>query len=168
MKKLLATALVLVLMLSLAATAFAVGDGGSEEQPVTVIVDQSNVTTVYSVDIVWESLNFTYKLGAGTWDPNSHTVTGGSPQWDKTSAGITVTNHSNAAVSISAAFTSGTTASKNNVKATLANHTFSLDAGQLNQHATADNDRITVSVEGTPSVEGTFDIDNVKVTVSRS
>ena len=146
----------------------AVGDGGSQKNPVTVEVDQSEVGTIYSVDMVWDSLNFVYDLGAGTWDPLSHTVSGGSAAWQDTSANIVVTNHSNAAVSISAAFSGASqSATKNDVTATLTNHDFDLAAGQLNKPQEAAQNTIQVDVSGTPSVGGRFEVDTVTVAVSR-
>jgi hypothetical protein len=77
------------------------------------------VNKVYKVDVKWDSLEFTYDFGSSnqnksdleiTWDPDNHkysleegndAVTG----WgDKTSANVTVENHSNAAVSVTTTF----------------------------------------------------------------
>ena len=60
---------------------------------------------VYSVDIAWEDMSFTYTAaGQGTWDPENHSYTGGSEASWSSSKNITVTNHSNAAVTATAAF----------------------------------------------------------------
>ena len=61
--------------------------------------------TVYSVDITWEDMSFTYTAaGQGTWDPENHSYTGGSEASWSSSKNITVTNHSNAAVTATAKF----------------------------------------------------------------
>ncbi len=60
--------------------------------------------TVYSVDITWEDMSFTYTAGQGTWDPENHSYTGGSEASWSGSKNITVTNHSNAAVKATAKF----------------------------------------------------------------
>lgn len=61
--------------------------------------------TMYSVDITWEDMSFTYTAaGQGTWDPENHSYTGGSEASWSSSKNITVTNHSNAAVTATAAF----------------------------------------------------------------
>jgi len=56
--------------------------------------------TIYSVDIVWESMEFTYTAASeGTWNPSTHTfidVEGAS--WSFENNKITVTNHSNTAI----------------------------------------------------------------------
>ena len=58
--------------------------------------------TVYSVDITWGDMAFTYTAEAGIWDPANHTYTGaegGAWTVDKDGGNtITVTNHSNADV----------------------------------------------------------------------
>lgn len=65
--------------------------------------------TVYSVDITWEDMSFTYTAaGQGTWDPENHSYTGGSEASWSSSKNITVTNHSNAAVTTTAAFQADT------------------------------------------------------------
>ncbi len=112
-------------------------------------------------------MEFTYSLGEGTWNPTDHTVTGGAASWNKTTANINVTNHSNADVSIATAFAeNATTATRNDVTATLSNNTFDLSAGKLNQPGSADNDTATVTISGTPSTEDTFTVGTVTVTMT--
>lgn len=170
MKKLITLAMTFIMIIVMATSSFAVTvetNGGSATEDVDVIINKDEVQTVYSVDIVWDSLDFTYSLGNGIWEPADHTVTGGSPSWNKTSAEITVTNHSNAAVDIKAVFAGDqTTATVNGVTATLSNNSFNLAAGKLNDHAGAANAQTTVTVTGTPSVEDTFTVGTITVTVS--
>lgn len=61
---------------------------------------------VYSVDIAWTDMNFTYTgAGEGTWDPETHQYSGSSEgAWTASDESITVTNHSNAAVKATAKF----------------------------------------------------------------
>ena len=170
MKKLITLAMTFIMIIVMATSSFAatVGtNGGSVTEDVDVIINKDEVPTVYSVDIDWESLEFTYRLGNGTWNPADHTVTGGSPGWDESTATITVTNHSNAAVDIKAVFADKTTtATANGVTAELSNNSFNLDAGKLNDYAGAANNQTTVTVEGTPSTEDTFTVGTITVTVS--
>lgn len=78
----------------------------TQDQPVYgVYTNDGPVTpTVYSVDIVWGSMEFTYYAGGTTrvWDPDTHTYTEvtGQSQWSCTEGAnrITITNHSNTAV----------------------------------------------------------------------
>lgn len=62
--------------------------------------------TVYSVDIAWTDMSFTYTdAGEGTWNPENHEYTGGSEAaWTSSDDSITVTNHSNAAVTATASY----------------------------------------------------------------
>ena len=61
---------------------------------------------VYSVDIAWTDMNFTYTgAGEGTWDPETHQYSGSSEgAWTASDDSITVTNHSNAAVKATASY----------------------------------------------------------------
>ena len=66
--------------------------------------------TVYSVDITWGDMEFTYKAGSeGTWNPEPHTTSGSSAgQWTVNNEGgnkIVVTNHSNAAITATLTYT---------------------------------------------------------------
>lgn len=61
---------------------------------------------VYSVDIAWTDMNFTYTgAGEGTWDPETHQYSGSSEgAWTASNDSITVTNHSNAPVTATASY----------------------------------------------------------------
>ena len=61
---------------------------------------------VYSVDIAWTDMSFTYTgAGEGTWDPETHQYSGSSEgAWTASNDSITVTNHSNAAVKATASY----------------------------------------------------------------
>ena len=61
---------------------------------------------VYSVDIAWTDMNFTYTgAGEGTWNPETHQYSGSSEgAWTASDDSITVTNHSNAAVKATASY----------------------------------------------------------------
>ncbi len=107
MKKFLSLALVLVMALTLSLNVFADetlgGANGSAtlpsssgDIPVSVVLDSSDASTLYKIDIQWESLQFTY-TETKAYDVNTH-VTTPSGSWNDTSANITVYNHSNATV----------------------------------------------------------------------
>ena len=61
---------------------------------------------VYSVDIAWTDMNFTYTgAGEGTWNPETHQYSGSSEgAWTASDDSITVTNHSNAPVTATASY----------------------------------------------------------------
>ncbi len=60
--------------------------------------------TVYSVDITWGSMAFTYTdASAGTWNPDTHAYDGATEaDWtcEENANAISITNHSNAAVTV--------------------------------------------------------------------
>lgn len=114
MKKLIATALALTMTLSLSTTALAGGNvdgaGVGSQDPIDVTVkynDSATEPTVYSVDLTWEDMTFTYnESGTRTWDPDTHTYTDTtSAGWDKVTAAVTATNHSNTKVTVSFTYT---------------------------------------------------------------
>ena len=109
MKKTVAIILAFVLISAMSVTAFAAspvtaqGKSDSAEVKGTYIAGGA-ASTVYSVDITWGSMEFTYTdASEGTWNPETH-------QYDdivaaKWSCGadankVVVTNHSNASVTV--------------------------------------------------------------------
>lgn len=83
--------------------------------PVTATYQEiGNTDTVYSVDIIWGSMNFTYQVQKGSWDPETHSYsTSSSGTWADPVTGdnnlksnqLKITNHSNAAVVYSIEYT---------------------------------------------------------------
>ncbi|MCD8120591.1 MAG: hypothetical protein LUE29_14140 [Lachnospiraceae bacterium] len=76
---------------------------GSSSADVTATYESSEAATVYSVDITWGSLEFTYKAeGTGTWDPSTHEYITSDDEtgwtYEEGSNLVTITNHSNSAV----------------------------------------------------------------------
>ena len=110
MKKKAALVLTLAMVFSLAPlsayadTLTAVGGTASHDVTATYVDGSSGGAggTVYSVDIAWGDMAFTYTAAAGTWDPAKHAYTGAEGGvWTVDKDGgntITVTNHSNADV----------------------------------------------------------------------
>lgn len=66
--------------------------------------------TVISVDVAWQSMEFTYTAGSvGVWDATNHKYTGGTDGgWSDRKSTITVTNHSNTTIKADFSFTAGT------------------------------------------------------------
>ena len=113
MKKKTALVLTLAMVFSLAPlsvyadTITGLGGTATHEVKATYTTDTSGGAggaggTVYSVDIAWGDMEFTYTAAAGVWDPGTHTITGADGgTWSATNTGgnqIKVTNHSNTAV----------------------------------------------------------------------
>lgn len=115
MKKIFAMILALTLLSMASVTAFAANPittkGGSDSAEVKgTYVAGGTAATVYSIDITWGSMEFTYTdASAGTWNPETH-------QYDNTVAAkwscaadankIQVTNHSNTDVTVQFSYAS--------------------------------------------------------------
>ena len=109
MKKLTALFLAIMLVAAMSTTAFAASittAGGSNSANVTgSYVAGSAGDTVYSVDVAWGSMAFTYTgASTGTWQPSTHTYSSATAAGWSCADGankITVTNHSNDSVAAS-------------------------------------------------------------------
>lgn len=115
MKQIFTLALTFLLIFSLVTvTAFAAdttinAENGTATTPVTASYSAgAGGGTVYSVDITWGSMAFTYSAGSGsTWNPATHTYSsGGTGGWSSSGNTIKVTNHSNAQVTANLAYAS--------------------------------------------------------------
>ncbi len=164
MKKTLALLLTLAMVLSLAIVPAAaatttnnittIGGTASHDVTATYKTSSSGSTgggTVYSVDIAWGDMAFTYTAGsAGTWDPATHSVTGGTGgAWKADSEGgnkITVTNHSNAEVTATLTYTAET--AFNGISGTFGNATLNLATAVGTTPSTAPSDYTTLSLSG--------------------
>lgn len=124
MKKFASLILALAMTFSLCISAGAVSPiealGNGDGKPVTLTVrSTAEGAVVYYVAVTWKSLDFTYETQntKGVWDPDTHSYSGGSSAgWKTTNEydvvegdtitrhnAVTVTNHSNAPVAVSAA-----------------------------------------------------------------
>lgn len=82
-------------------------DNGPWSHPVSgTYIPGSESATVYSVDITWGNLDFTYHGSSkGTWNPETHSYDGAiEAGWDVNTAQISVSNSSNAAVTANASY----------------------------------------------------------------
>ncbi|MCC8357441.1 MAG: hypothetical protein LJU34_06320 [Oscillospiraceae bacterium] len=117
MKRAISLILAVVLVFAMSVTAFAAETvtqaGGTATANVTATYEEASpAATVYSVEISWGSMEFTYTEAAdGTWSSDSHEYTDkGEAEWSYTSGAnvVTVTNHSNAAVTATLAYAAKT------------------------------------------------------------
>ena len=155
MKKLLSIILSLALIMSMSMTAFAAdveADGGSASANVTGTYNAGSDGGVeYSVDIEWSGLNFTYNEGGKSWNATTHTYDTTEAGWAESDAKITVTNHSNAAITATPTWTAAEGYS--DVTMTFANESdteitsLGLDSAELNNAAVSGT--ITVTPGGT-------------------
>ena len=112
MKKITTLLAVAALTCTMGTTAFAADQTGVNTGDYTADVKGTyqaggSGAVVYSVDIAWTDMSFTYTgAGEGTWDPETHQYSGGSSEgaWTASNDSITVTNHSNAPVTATASY----------------------------------------------------------------
>lgn len=109
MKKIVSFALALALVLSMQIVAFAeegVSTGTYTADVTGTTVEGSTGGALYSVDITWPSLSFTYYEEIGeSWDPENHTGVPGTPAHWTGGGDITITNHSNRVIRITPIYT---------------------------------------------------------------
>lgn len=100
MKKFLIHILAFAMAVSTSVVSFGadgISSGDSDSCDVKGTYNSKAVVAVYSVDIVWKDLNFTYNSAfEGTWNPKTHEYENGTTAgWSAGTGTITVTNHSN-------------------------------------------------------------------------
>ena len=172
MRKLLSVMLSVVLISCMSVTALAsenIGQNGSKEIEVTAKYSSTISTPdVYSVDIEWNSMSFTYtQTSTKKWNADDHsynTVSEGA--WDKTSATITVTNHSNVSVNVDMKYTA---VENTGVKGTLTNTSTVLKAGAEGNYNGADSVSAKLTISGKPNTTVTDDgikVGTIKVTIT--
>lgn len=111
MKKILSVVLVVLILCSFATVAFAdetgVGLGSYQTDVIGTYVEGTvGNGIVYSVDIAWSEMNFTYHSEkAPVWDVETHTYSEAVPAYWEGEGSITVTNHSNAYIKATPSYT---------------------------------------------------------------
>ena len=175
MRKLFAIGIAAALALSTGVVVFAESSektiGGNESQSINVIAKRTDTTennVVYSVDMKWDDMTFTYhEKSTRVWNPTDHTysekIIGG---WDKNTADILVTNHSNADVKVGFVYQ---TAGNTDLTGTLDVTESTLKAGVENDYEHADNVTSKLKLSGKPNEtvsESGCKIGTITITVS--
>ena len=171
MKKFFALALALALTLALSVTCFAetvkldaLGEKATQDVNVTYQAGGTSAT-VYGVDVVFDDMTFNYTAASqGTWDPATHDyVDIAEAKWDKTSAKVTVTNHSNAAIVATVAYAAGEY--DGGVVVAVENGTLNLASAVDTAYAAAPSAFATVKVSGHAAKDDTV-VGTITVTIA--
>jgi len=113
MKKYISLIVALLMIMSMSVAVFAANDvtnGGTDTAEVKGNYKGTPVSTVYSVDISWSGLDFTYNDAyKGEWQPNSHTyINSTEAGWAESNGKITITNHSNTDITATPVYNAST------------------------------------------------------------
>lgn len=113
MKKMQSIFLTAVLLVLFACSAFAVPPVLPVPKTTDMkgkMVDERTAPPVYSIDIVWGDMQFTYeKSGQMNWNADTHTYTDNTTTaWIPSGNTVSVTNHSNQAVDVALAYEKST------------------------------------------------------------
>lgn len=170
MKKKTALVLTLAMVFSLAPLSVyadaitEVGGTASHDVKATYRAGSSGGTggTVYSVDITWGDMAFTYTAEAGIWDPATHKTTGAEGVvWTVDKDGgntITVTNHSNTGVT--AAFSYAAADGFTGINGTFDNASLNLESAVGTTVEAAPKATTSLSLDG---ALGSTTADNTKI-----
>lgn len=124
------------------------GTGTKDVQATYVATDEAE--TVYSVDIEWGNMQYTYTIDSeGTWDPETHSFTNASEgKWicSEGANKVKVTNHSNAAVK--AAFNYEAESGYESIGGSFNNQETTLPTAEGTEVSKAPNDTATLSLSG--------------------
>lgn len=151
MKKLTALILAIAVLMAMSTTALAetITTGDQTIDVEAKYQDNTSTAPVYSVDINWGAMQFTYtESGSMTWNPDDHTYTDNTTAgWTATGNTVTVTNHSNASVTASLAFEAFNT--YNTITGAFDVASKTLKAGEVDGYDTADKVTATLTLDGT-------------------
>jgi hypothetical protein len=142
--------------------------GGSASKDVTLTYEDTVSTeTVYSVDVTWTDLKFSYSAGGAQWDPEAHDYTSdiiNNAGWTDSKGYVTVKNHSNAQVSIKIAFKQASTPN-GTATLTVSSSSYTLASAEGTDFSAAPSKKSTITAKGVPTSNAT--IGKLTITVNK-
>lgn len=167
-KKIIAATLALTLSMSMGNFVYAAEDSSADIKA-TYQAGKENTDTVYSVDVKWGSLEYTYSSGVTkSWDPTTlkYKETSGTSSWTCQDGAdqITVTNNSNADITASLAYDR----TDSNITGTFTNSKIGLKSAEGTNVGESPSETTTLSLKGALSDTTAVkkEIGNVTVTIS--
>lgn len=170
MKKFMSFILLLVMTVTISTTTFAetVSTGEQNIDVQAKYQDNTNNSTVYSVDISWGAMQFTYtESGDMVWNPADHTYKDSTAaEWNSNGNTVTVVNHSNA--DVTATFSFDVLDEYNTVNGSFDVASEKLAAGVVNGYESAAKVIAALTLKGTLSEKITdfVKIGTIKVVIS--
>ena len=164
----LALVLTVALCASFAASAVTVSglSSATTEATVNYTAAGNDPEKVYSVDVTWNDVEFSYNAGTKQWNPSTHeyddAANGTQGSWTESTGTVTVANHSNAAVKATVTFETS-----NNGTATVSfsnGGVINLDTAEGKATNAAPSGSTTLTASGAPTANGK--IGTVKVTIT--
>lgn len=168
MKKIIAATLALTLSMSMGNFVYA-AEAESADIKATYQAGKENTDTVYSVDVKWGSLEYTYSSGVTkSWDPTTlkYKETSGTSSWTCQDGAdqITVTNNSNADITASLAYAE----TGSNITGTFTNSKIGLKSAEGTNVGKSPSETTTLSLKGALSDTTAVKKEIGKVTVTIS
>lgn len=167
-KKIIAATLALTLSMSMGNFVYAAEDSSADIKA-TYQAGKENTDTVYSVDVEWGSLEYTYSSGVKkSWDPTTlkYKETSGTSSWtcQEGANQITVTNNSNAEITASLAYDR----IDSNINGTFTNSKIGLKSAEGTNVGKSPSETTTLSLNGALSdtTAEKKEIGKVTVTIS--
>lgn len=154
-KKIFAFFIAAAMISGMTSTAFATSVDGSNPSSTSDVkatyVQGSASDTIYSVDVVWGNMEFTYTAPEeGTWNPNTHTYDGAGTNgvWSYEDGAniIKMVNHSNTAASAKVTYNTG--ADYQEISGTFEKSTLSTLTAVGTEYKSAPSDSTTLSLSG--------------------
>ena len=171
MKKIFALILAVMMIATMSVTAFAAETVTTDGDKVDITVNGTYTPSTgagekISVLVEWDAMTFTYTEGsAGTWNPETHsydgTTNGG---WSTDTATITVTNHSNVAVTATLAWAKNT-ALTGNITGTFTETSGTADDKVLELASAAEGESLN-NVDKAPTASAEFGISGDAITAN--
>lgn len=175
MKKLLSFALAIMLIVTMSVTAFAASpetNNGTKDTSINVsgkYTAASDSGATISVIVAWDDMNFTYEAGGNSnWNTTSHKYdTTTAAGWKDESKEITVTNHSDTAVTAAFSF-----AGNNGIKGNFTNGSVELVSANTEPYAgttNAPSGKTSFSIDkSSPAISAETDLGTITVTITET
>ena len=128
---------------------------GSVSKNVDFTVEKTIIDdVVYSVDVAWTDLSFTYNEGELSWSPEDHDYTkaDANAEWTDDKGSVTVTNHSNANVAVTVSFSDDNDG--DDLLVEVANGSFTLESAVDKDKDAGDSKVAALTAKGTPTASG--------------